>query len=101
MAESLFRNQATNCQDQCRGQRKIGTLKFPKIQPVINTVDAISAMRESLTQKAQGVIRFSDDRARCINKFIQSDFELSRRKNIVRVRGETETDGKKLVNPES
>ena len=64
-------------------------------------MDAISAMRESLAQKARGVIRFGDDCARCIHKFIQSDFELPRRENVVRVRGKTESDRKKLVYPKS
>ena len=64
-------------------------------------MDAISAMRESLTQKARGVIRFGDDCTRCIDKFIQSDLELPRRENVVRVRGKTESDRKKSVYPES
>src|SRR5258708_19262663 len=58
-------------------------------------------MRESVAQKPRGVIRLGDDRARCIDKFIQSDFELPRRENVVRVRGKTESDRKKLVYPES
>src|SRR5258708_25624323 len=64
-------------------------------------MDGISAMRELVAQKARGVIRFRDDRARCIDKFIQSDFELPRRENVVRVRGKTESDRKKLVYPEN
>src|SRR5207247_5905426 len=71
------------------------------IESVVNAVDAISAMRESVAQKARGVIRFGYDRTRCINKFVQSDFELPRRENVVRVRGKTESDRKKLVYPES
>ena len=58
-------------------------------------------MRESLAQKARGIVRFGDDCARGIDKFIQSDFELPRRENVVRVRGKTESDRKKFVDPES
>src|SRR5205823_12407920 len=58
-------------------------------------------MRESLAQKARGVIRFGDDCARSIDKFIQCDFELPRRENVVRVRGKTESNGKKSGDPES
>src|SRR5438094_10258647 len=64
-------------------------------------MDAISAMRESVAQKARGVIRFGDDYARSIDEFIQSDFELPRRENVVRVGGKTESDRKKLVYPKS
>src|SRR4029077_13867170 len=64
-------------------------------------MDAISAMRKSLAQKARGIIRFGYDHARSIHKFIQSDFELPRRKNVVGVRGKTERDRKKLVYPKS
>src|SRR4029453_18827773 len=38
--------------------------------------------------------------ARCIYKFIQPDFELSRRKNVVRVSGKTKSDRKEFVDPE-
>ena len=58
-------------------------------------------MRESLAQEARSVIRFGYDHARFIHKFIQSDFELPRRENVVRVRGKTEIDRKKLVYPKS
>src|SRR5262245_31588930 len=58
-------------------------------------------MRESLAQKARGVICFGDDCARCIDKFIESDLELSRRENVVCVRGKTESDRKKFIDPES
>src|ERR1044071_5460683 len=64
-------------------------------------MDAISARRELLAQKARSVIRFGDDYARLIHKLIQSDFELPRRKNVIRVRGKTESDRKKFVYPES
>ena len=64
-------------------------------------MDAISAMRELVAQKARGVIRFGYDCARFIHKFIQSDFELPRRENVVGVRGKTESDRKKLVYPKS
>src|SRR4029077_11187902 len=64
-------------------------------------MDAISAMRELVAQKARGVIRFGYDHARSIHKFIQSDFELPRSENVVRVRGKTESDRKKLVYPKS
>jgi hypothetical protein len=62
---------------------------------------AISEMRKSLAQKSRGIICFRDDCTRCVAKFIQSDFELPRRKNVVRVGGKTERDGKKLVDPKS
>src|SRR4030095_13422428 len=75
--------------------------KFGEIESVVNAVDAISAIRESVAQKTRGVIRFGDDRTRCIDKFIQSDFELPRREHVVRVRGKTKSDRKKLVYPES
>src|SRR5262249_45583613 len=52
-------------------------------------------------QKARGVICFGDDCARCIDKFIQSDFKLLGRENVVGVRGKTKTDREKFVNPES
>src|SRR5262249_13534903 len=58
-------------------------------------------MRESLAQKARGVICFGHDCARCIDKFIKSDLELSRRENVVCVRGKTESDRKKFIDPES
>src|SRR6266700_925487 len=101
MAESLFRNQTADCDDQRWHRRKIGPPKFREIESVVNAVNAISAMRESVAQKARGVIRFGDDRTRCIDKFVQPDFELPRRENVVRVRGKTESDRKKLVYPES
>ena len=62
---------------------------------------AISAITELLAQKTRGIIRFGDDYARSIHKFIQSDFELPRGENVVRVRGKTESDRKKLVYPKS
>src|SRR6478735_4165645 len=62
---------------------------------------AISAMSELVAQKARCVIRFGYDHARFIHKFIQSDFELPRRENVVGVRGETESDREKLVYPKS
>src|SRR4029077_21082251 len=64
-------------------------------------MDAIAAMRESLAQEARCIIRFGYDHARSIHKFIQSDFELPRGEDVVRVRGKTESDRKKLVDPES
>src|SRR5262249_47939554 len=64
-------------------------------------MDAISAMREPLEQKFGGIIRFRDGCARGIDKLIQRDFELPRYENIVRVRSKTESDLKKIVDPES
>ena len=58
-------------------------------------------MSEPLAQKARSVIRFGYDRARFVDKFIQSDFELPRGKNVVRVRGKTKSDRKKSVYPKS
>ena len=75
--------------------------EFREIEAVVNAVDAISAMQESLAQKTRSVIRFGNDCARCIDEFIQSDFELPRRENVVRVRGKTESDREKFVDPES
>src|SRR5215208_6643193 len=62
-------------------------------------MDAISAMRKLVAQKPRRVIRFGYDYARSIHKFIQPDFELPRRENVVRVRGKTESDRKKFVYP--
>src|SRR5215469_1432156 len=58
-------------------------------------------MRKSLPQKARRVICFGDDRARCIDKFIQSDFEISWRENVVRVGRKTESDREKFIDPKS
>ena len=63
-------------------------------------MDAISAVCESLTQKLRGVIRFGHDCTRRLDKLIQADFEVTRRKNVICVRGKTETDSKKFVDPE-
>src|SRR6266540_5022531 len=101
IAESFFWNQTADCNDQRRSRRKIGSTKFREVESVVNAMDAISPMRESFAQKACGEIRFGDDCARFIHNFIQSDFELPRRENVVRVRGKTESDRKKLVDPKS
>src|SRR5436309_16087530 len=101
MIESFFWDQTADCDNQRRNRRKIGAPKFGEIESVVNAVDAISAMREWLAQKARGVIRFGNDCACCIDKFIQSDFELPRSENVVRMRGKTETDWKKFPDPES
>src|SRR6186713_1475010 len=64
-------------------------------------MNVIGAMRKSIAQKTGGVICFGYDYACCTHKFVQCDLELSRRKNVVRVRGKTESDRKKLVYPKS
>src|SRR5262245_3715238 len=64
-------------------------------------MDAIPSMRESLAQKARCIICFGHDCPRCIDQLIESDFELSRRENVVCVRGKAESDRKKLIYPES
>ena len=38
---------------------------------------------------------------RCFDKFIQADLEISRRKNVVGVRGKAKRDWKKSADPES
>src|SRR5205814_2796050 len=101
ISESLFRNQTAHRNNQRWNRRKICPPKFTKIESIVNAVDAISAIRESVAQKARGVIRFGDDRTRRIAKFIQSDFKLPRRENVVCVRGKTESDRKKSIDPES
>ena len=58
IAESLFWNQTADCNDQRWSRRKIGAPKFREIESVVNAMDAISAMRESLAQKTCSVIRF-------------------------------------------
>src|SRR6185369_6825772 len=42
-----------------------------------------------------------DDCSRFIDKFIKSNFEMPRSENIVRMRGKTESDRKKIVYPKS
>src|SRR3954452_21661888 len=64
-------------------------------------MDAIGAIRKSLAQKPGGIIRFGYHYARSIHKFVQPDLELSRRENVVGMRGKTESDRKKLADPES
>src|SRR5947208_16797844 len=74
-------------------------IESAEIKAIINPVDAISAVCESLAQKLRGVIRFGHDCTRPLDKLIQADFEVTRRKNIICVRGKTETDSKKFVDP--
>src|SRR5206468_10618420 len=76
-------------------------VELAEIKAIINPVDAISALWKSLTQELRRVISFGDDYTRCIDELIQADFELSRRKNIICVRGKTKRDRKKSVNPPS
>ena len=64
-------------------------------------MNAIGAIGEALLQKPFRVISFGNDHARCIDKLIQTNFKLSRRKNIVGVRGKTERDREKPGDPES
>src|SRR5262249_50971935 len=99
-AESFFRNQTTNGNNQWRNRGKICTSEFGEIESVINAVDAPGATWKSLTQELRGVIRFGDDCPRRINEFVQSDFELPWRENVVRVCCKAETDLKKFVDPE-
>ena len=54
-----------------------------------------------LSQKLRGVIGLGDDYARCVDEFIKSDFEFSRRKDIVGVRSKTKCDWKKSGDPVS
>ena len=51
-------------------------------------------------QKFFGVIGLGNDYARCIDKFVQTDLEISRRKNVIGMRGKAESDWEELADPE-
>jgi hypothetical protein len=62
---------------------------------------AIGALPEALLQKFLGIIAYRDDYVRSIDKLIRPNLEVSRRENVIRVRGEAESDWEKFVDPES
>src|SRR5262245_34435864 len=64
-------------------------------------MDPIGALRETFSQELLRVIGFCNDYARCANKFVQTDLEISWRKNIVGVSSQTKSDWKKFRDPES
>ena len=101
ISKTFFRDQTTDCHDQRRSRRKIRASEFREIQPIVNAINAIRAIWESLSQESRGVIGHGNDYARCIDKLIEPNLEISRRKNVVGVCGKTKCDWKKSGDPES
>ena len=64
-------------------------------------MDSIAAFRETFPKKFLREIGFGDNYACRADKFIQADLEILRRKNVVGVRGEAESDWKKSGDPKS
>src|SRR5438132_12106929 len=64
-------------------------------------MNAIRLIWESPLQEPRRVIGHGNDYARCTDKPIKANGKISRRKNVVPVRGKTESDWKKSVDPES
>src|SRR5215471_8017430 len=64
-------------------------------------MDPIGAFRETFSQELLRVIGLRNDYARCANKFVQIDLEISGRKNIVGVSSQTKSDWEKFRDPES
>src|SRR4029453_4838929 len=70
-------------------------------QAVVNPMNSICAIWEALTQKSFCVIGFGHDKRGCVNQLVQTDLKISRRENVVGVRGKAETDREKSADPES
>src|SRR5712692_5791023 len=64
-------------------------------------MDSVRAIGKALFQKLCCVIGLGNDGARGIEKFIETDLEVSRRENVVCVRGKAEIDAEELVDPTS
>ena len=64
-------------------------------------MNSIRAIWKTLLQKFPCVIGLRNDYTRCIDKFIQTGLEISRRENIIGVGGKAESDWEKFVDPES
>ena len=64
-------------------------------------MDSIRALGETLLQKFLRVIGLGADYTGCIDKLVQTNLEISRRKNVVGVRSKAKTASKKLLDPKS
>src|SRR6266700_7295794 len=64
-------------------------------------MNLILAIWEALAQEFFRVIGLGNDCTRCIDKFVQTDLEISRRKNIIGVGGKAESDWEEFADPES
>src|SRR5207244_6650255 len=64
-------------------------------------MNAIRLIWESPLQEPRRVIGHGNDYARCTDKPIKANGKSSRRKNVVPVRGKTESDWEKFVDQES
>src|SRR5205823_13072537 len=90
-----------DCQKQRCSRRKNRASEVGEIQTIVNATDASGAFRDAFLQKLLRIIARSDDYARCIDKLIKPDLEVSRCENVVRVRGKAEGQREKFVDPES
>src|SRR4029453_18230258 len=81
----LFCDQTTDSDNQRRIGRKIRAFKQGQIQAVVDAMNAIGDIWETLTQKFFCVIGLGDDHARCIDKLVQTDLEGSWREDVVGV----------------
>ncbi len=64
-------------------------------------MDSVRPIWKAFFQKLRRVVGLGNDCARGIDKFIETDLEVSWRENVVCVRGKAEIDAEKLVDPKS
>src|SRR5436309_138546 len=64
-------------------------------------MDSIGVFGETFPQELLRVIRFSNNHARCADKFVQTDLEIPWREDVIGVRGKAKSDWKKFGDPES
>ena len=64
-------------------------------------MNSIPATWEALAQEFFRVIGLGNDDTRCIDKFVQTDLEISRRENIIGVGSKAESDWEEFADPES
>src|SRR5438034_5596771 len=64
-------------------------------------MNSIRSTWEVLAQEFFRIIGFGNDYTRCIDKFVQTDLEISRRENIIGMSGKAESDWEKPADPKS
>ena len=97
--ESFLLDQPAHRNDARRFGADRGRLKPAQVEPVVNAMHFSRHGREALADVIGGEVAFRDDGHRAFQKHGQTNFEIARGENIVRVRGQAVIDPEKLADP--